>query len=70
MINTIFSDISRIFDVVWNWVTQINEKVPFLTIALGIFLVYSLSRFFIMPLLKDGLKASSDSVKKDRGKKE
>lgn len=70
MINTIFSNISSIFDTIWNWIIQINEKIPFLTIALGIFLVYSLSRFFIMPLLKDGLKASSDSVKKDRGKKE
>lgn len=70
MINTIFSNISSIFDAIWNWITQINEKIPFLTIALGVFLVYSLSRFFIMPLLKDGLKASSDSVKKDRGKKE
>lgn len=68
MINTIFSSISLIFDSVWNWVMMINEKVPFLTIGLGVFLVYSLSRFFIKPLFKDGFKAGSDSVKNDRSK--
>lgn len=48
---------------------MINQKVPIITICLGLFLVATLSRFFIMPFLKDGLKSGSDSAKK-KGKKQ
>lgn len=69
MINTIFEQIARIFTVLWNDLTMINVKVPVISIALGIFLVATLSRFFIIPMLKDGLKANSDSAEKKKGKK-
>lgn len=64
MINTIFESISECIDFMWAQLLRINQKVPLLTIALGIFLVSTLSRFFIMPLLKDGLKSGSDGYRK------
>lgn len=43
---------------------MINDRIPFITVCLGLFLVATLSRFFIMPFLKDGLKKGSDSAEK------
>lgn len=63
MINTILSSIGNVITTCFLWVTQINEQLPFLTVALGVFLVYSLSRFFIYPMFKNGFRRGSDSVK-------
>lgn len=70
MINTVFSEIGRIFTVLWSDLEMINQKVPIITICLGLFLVATLARFFIMPFLKDGLKSGSDSAKKKGKEKE
>lgn len=70
MINTVFTEIGRIFSVLWADLELINQKVPVITICLGLFLVATLSRFFILPFLKDGFKAGSDNAKKKGNKEE
>lgn len=63
MINTIFTSLQNVINTFFSWLSSINEKVPILDIALGFFLVYSLSRFFIYPMFKGGLNLGSDSAK-------
>lgn len=48
---------------------MINAKIPFLTIALGIFLVSTIMRFIVYPMLKPDLRAGSDSVRKPKKEK-
>lgn len=69
MIDTIFLEFDRIFTVIWNWLAQINEEIPFLTIALGIFLASTIMRFIVFPMLKPDLRAGSDSVKPKKERK-
>ena len=61
MIDTVFSDFGNIFTAIWNWISSINEKIPFLDIALGLFLVSTIMRFIVFPMLKP---RGSDSVKR------
>lgn len=68
MIETAFSYLSTVFSDLWQKLFDISNRVPIIPIALGLFLVANLSRFFIMPFLKDGLQSGSDSAKK-KGKK-
>lgn len=63
MINEIFTSLHNVITTFFNWLGAINDKVPILDIALGFFLVYSLSRFFIYPMFKGGLNLGSDSAK-------
>lgn len=68
MIETVFSNIGNIFTTMWLWIAQINNRLPFLTVALGVFLVYTLMRFIVIPLLKPGV-GRSDSVTKKKEEK-
>lgn len=68
MINDVIAMFATIFSRIWDFAEQINEEVPFLTIAIGLFLVYSLFRFIIMPMLKPsvGGSDSNDDYKKNK----
>ena len=68
MIETVFNDFGTIFSSIWEWITSLNQKIPFLDIALGLFLVSTIMRFIVFPMLKP---RGSDSVKrKDKEVKE
>ena len=60
MIETVFNDFGNIFSAIWEWITSINQKIPFLDIVLGLFLVSTIMRFIVFPMLKP---RGSDSVK-------
>ena len=60
MIETVFLQINRVINQCILWCIAIDEKIPFLKIFLGVFLVYQLARFFIWPMMKSG----SDKVEK------
>ena len=66
MIDTIFEKVSDIISEVFDWVSALNTNTHFLDIAIGVFVIFSVIRFFILPLLKGGV-GKSDSVKKKRG---
>lgn len=70
MIETAFSYFTTIFTELWQRLFEISNRVPIIPITLGLFLVATLSRFFIMPFLKDGLKSGSDSAKKKGNKQD
>lgn len=67
MINQAFTWLNTCISAVWNWIIAIDNQVDYLKIFLALFLVYSLARFFIMPLMKTAIGQSrSDSVRKIR----
>lgn len=69
MINTIFSSLNNAITTLWGYLVRIDNQVPVLKIALGLFLVIQLSRFFIMPMFKGLFVKGSDSVKEEKVKK-